>query len=114
MNKAKSIEAVENILHLQDVSREDNGYCLRAVAKSPFFTNCVYIENYTSEILKVGLVNGYSIMLDAKDSSDLLLKQIVTFISKNTEMFYFEPKILSWGFNCNLSYVEALHEALAE
>ena len=53
-------------------------------------------------------------MLDGDAPADKIKQQIVTFIAENTKMFYFESEILSWGFNCNLAYVEAIHKALNE
>lgn len=59
MNKTSVIELVKKTLHLQEVDRVDNGYSTRVVTISPFFTNQVQMENYTSKILRVCFVNGF-------------------------------------------------------
>lgn len=115
MNKAKVMESVLEILHLDELSREGNSYDgVTVTAGNPLFSKRVKICNLNSAVLQIEMVGGQKVFISNGMSEDDVLKEIVNFIVDNIKEFYKEPKILCWGINCNLSYVKTLVEALNE
>lgn len=115
MNKTNVMDSVLNILHLDEISRTDNGYGgVTVIAGSPLFSKQVKIYNLTSKVFVIEMICGVKVCIDSDMSAEAVLKEIVNFIAENTKVFFYEPKILCWGFNCNLAYVKNLIEALSE
>ena len=100
-----------NIFHFSEVSSNDErGTC---EATCPWFENKIKIDYFLEGTVYIDVEGGYSTIFDYSESKEIILQKCVWFIAENMKVFATKStKILAWGFNSNMAYVEDLWKSL--
>lgn len=107
MNKDKAIDYVCNIFHFKR-GGDINEY--QTEASSSWWSDPVEIYVLDDQITV--RVLSAEVVFYKNDDQSTMLRKTVQFICDATMLHWSDQHILSWGFNCNISYIPQLKEAL--